>query len=77
MQMQIVVGIAGKRKYLLIIMRFFLFKDLSTPTMVHESARTTLDRSNTVHRTDLRDILMDQFAVFQLGKRLHLLFHHS
>lgn len=54
----------------------FSLTDLPAPTMVHQSARATLDRPNTVHRTNLRDILMDQFAVFQLGKRLHLLFHH-
>lgn len=51
--------------------------DLPTPTMVHQSTRATLDRTNTVYRTYLRDILMDQFVVFQFGKRLHLLFHHS
>lgn len=55
----------------------YLIPDLSTLAMVYKSARATLDRSNTIHRADLRDILVDQLIVFQLRKCLYILFHCS
>lgn len=55
----------------------FVLADLSTSKMVHKSTRATLDRSDIVYCTNLCDIFMDQSAIFQFRKCLHILFHCS
>lgn len=45
--------------------------------MVHKSPGAALDRPDTVHCADLRDVLVDKFALLQLGEYLHLLLLNS
>ena len=55
----------------------FSFPDISALEVVHEPCRAEVDRENPVHRSHIRNILVDQPVVLQLRELLHLLFYRQ